>query len=78
MADLEADVPEQIKHLLDYLGGIGRNVSAIFIVEEHDVDVAEWIELPTSTSTQRDDRQRGSGGPFTLLGKAHGRLENVL
>ena len=78
MADFETNVPQQVEGLFDDLGGVIRNLSAVFVVEEHDVDVAEWIELPASVAAKGNDRERGGERAFAALCKTDGGREDML
>ena len=78
VSHFEADVPEQIKNLLDYLGGVGGNVRSLFVVEKHDVHVAEGIELAASITAERDHGERGGGDAFGLIGKRDRGIEDVM
>ena len=57
MADLEANVPQQIENLFHHFRGIRRDARAAFIVEEHHVHVAKGIELAAAVTAERDHRQ---------------------
>ena len=78
VADLEADVPEKIEDLLDDLRGVGGNASTLFLMEEHDVDVAEWIQLAPSVAAERDNRERRRGAAPGARGRTNRRLKNML
>src|SRR5438309_865007 len=58
MAYFESDVPKQIQDVLRHLLHVGRNFSGRVAVEQHHIDIAEWIELAASVSAQRDQCQR--------------------
>ena len=58
MADLEANVPQQIENLFHHFRGIRRDARAAFIVEEHHVHVAKGIELAAAVTAERDHSQR--------------------
>jgi hypothetical protein len=64
--------------LFDHLGGVRRNVSPVFVVEEHDVDIAEWIQLSPSISSEGDHGERRWRRAPAFLGETDGGLENVL
>ena len=64
VAHFEPNIPEQIKDLLNHLGRVSRNVSPVLVVQEHNVDVAEWIELPASITAESNDGKWGGGHVF--------------
>src|SRR5205814_9591297 len=78
VADLETDIPEQVKDLFDHLGRVRRNLSAIFLVEKHDVDVAEWVELAASVTAECEEGERGGGRAALAQRESHCRLEDAL
>jgi hypothetical protein len=78
MPDFEADVPEQVKNLFDDLGCGRRNVSAALFVEEHDIDVAEGIQLAPAVTAKRENGQRSRGSTPVPVRKVDGRREDVL
>jgi hypothetical protein len=77
MADFESDIPEEIEDLFDYLPGIGRDARSVLVVQEHDIHVAEGIELTAAVTTERHDRKWSGGGAFVLLREPRRRGENV-
>ena len=78
VANLETDIPKQVKDLFDHLGRVRRNLSAIFLVEKHDVDVAEWVELAASVTAECEEGERGRGGAAIAQRESDCRLEDAL
>src|SRR5205085_3999710 len=78
VANLEADIPEQVENLFDHLGRVRRNVPAIFLVEKHDVDIAERVELAASVTAEREKGERGRGRAAIARRESYRRLEDAL
>src|SRR5205814_5771433 len=58
MAYLEANVPEEIQHLLDDLAGGFRYVATLFAMQKHHVDIATRVQLTPAVATESDQRDR--------------------
>src|SRR4029434_9349175 len=56
MADLEANVPEQIQNLCGHFADVGGNFA--LSVQKHYIDVAKRIQLAPAVPAERDQRER--------------------
>src|SRR6266436_2089329 len=77
MADFETDVPEQIEDLLNDLLDVRRNLSRLWTVQEHHIDIAKGIELAPAISTQSDQCQRHPRCLLLTTCRGRGRGENA-
>ena len=75
MTHLEANVPEQIQHLLDDLAGRSRYVATLFAVQKHHVDIAVRIQLAPAVTAE--SYQRNRRGAVAIVDDVIGGGEDV-
>jgi hypothetical protein len=76
MTDFETDIPEQIEDLLNDLLDVRRDLSGLWAVQKHHIDIAKGIELTSAISTQGNQCQRHPRYLLTTC-RGRGRSENV-
>src|SRR5438309_6186255 len=71
VAYLEANVPEEIQHLLDDLASRFRYVATMFAMQKHHVDIATWVQLTPAVATESDqcDRRRAVAVVHDMTGR---------
>ena len=75
MTYLEANVPEEIQHLLDDLASRFRYVATLFAMQKHHVDIATRIQLTPAVATNSDQCDRR--GAVAVVHDMTGRGEDV-